>query len=78
MVRSRRDLMICRQTRSLIAHLIYSHFVLEMLLPQTTAPLYVPLGNLPPIGDPMFKLEVGTVVAGFFLRNAFAKLILCC
>ena len=39
--------------------MIYSRFVLEMLLPQTTAPLYVPLGNLPPIGDPMFKLEVG-------------------
>ena len=30
--------------------MIYSHFVFEMLLPQTTAPLYVPLGNLPLIG----------------------------
>ena len=33
----------------------YLHFVSEMLLPQTTAPLYVPLGNFPPSRDPMFK-----------------------
>ena len=64
MVRSRRDLMICRQTRSLIAHLVYSHFVLEMLLPQITAPLYVPLGNFPPSGDPMFKKMPGDLGRG--------------
>ena len=44
--------------------MIYSHFVFEMLLPQTTAPLYVPLGNFPPSGDPMFKKMPGDLGRG--------------